>query len=202
MDAALIGVVGSLAGVAVGAATQHFQASVSRRWALEDSQRQERRYAYGQFLSCADELHGAVIELMGFTAAPSAPKEVRQSKHEEITNTCRRLSAMSAALSLLADEVLTAKIAMYSARMILYAAQASVRKQVAFDEELELELAKRRIDLVRDMRNELAGKRPLRFRIRNLLPRRAEPSRQPTTASVPSPLQRLAGEDSSPETRE
>jgi hypothetical protein len=195
MDAAIIGVVGSLAGVSIGAATQHYQASIRRRWELEDSKRQERRQAYGRFLSLSDELHGAVVDLMALVAAQSAPVEGRLSKGKEIRNICQRLRAMSSELSLLADEVLALKIEMFSAYMMIYVAQQTARKQLVFDEDLEMERAERRTDLVRDMRNELVGKNTRRLRIRNLLPRRPEPSRRRTEAPISSSLQRLAGED-------
>jgi hypothetical protein len=63
MDAAIIGVVGSLAGVVLGAAGQQWQTNRSRRWQLSDLRRTERRHIYVRFLATAENEFESAIQV-------------------------------------------------------------------------------------------------------------------------------------------
>ena len=57
MDAAVIGVLGSLAGVVLGAVGQQWQGNRSHKWQQSDLRRRERRDVYVRFLTAAEDEH-------------------------------------------------------------------------------------------------------------------------------------------------
>jgi hypothetical protein len=197
MDAAIVGVVGSLTGVALGAATQHYLASISRRWAVDDSERQRRRDAYARLLSSVDELHYKLVNLAPMTVAP-APKEVQEAARNEIAETHRALWMIKGELSLLASERLDSQIEALLVELTIYVGHVESGLKVVSLRDLT-KIVWLRHELVKTMRDDLAQERDPW--IEQFSSRRSRPSRHPTRAPVPNWSGRLSGEDTSPVAR-
>jgi hypothetical protein len=198
MDATLIGVVGSLAGVAIGASTQHYQASARRGWELEDSEREKRRETYAKYISTVDEYQAAAIQHLALLAM-SAPEERQRSKRQEIDEIDQRLRSMGGPLSMVASEMVDLQIAVFSSMLLFHHTQKTHEGEGGLDLEWMNWIVSERTNLIQAMRDDLAGKRPRRSRVRRLFSKRAAPSRRRIRAPIPSSLQRLAGEDASPQ---
>jgi hypothetical protein len=191
MDAVLIGVIGSLAGVAIGAGTQHHQASVRRKWELEDSGREKRREVYGQYISAANEYRMAVIQYLALLDI-SASEEVQRSKRQEITDIDQRLRFMDGPLSMVASERVELRRIALSAMLGLFYTLETADGKGGLDVEWVQFLASQHSELISEMRDDLARKPRRRSKSRRLFWKRLAPSRQRPPAPLPSSVQRLA----------
>src|SRR5215216_6757845 len=165
MDAALIGVVGSLVGVAVGAGTQHYQALIRRNWEFEDSKREKRRELYAEYISTVNEYKMAVIQCLALLDG-SASEEVLRSKRQEIADIDQKLRMMDGPLSMVASERAEIKrVALSSTLGLFYMLEASDGKG-GLDVEWVQFLANQHSELISEMRDDLARKPRRRSRIK------------------------------------
>jgi hypothetical protein len=191
MDAALIGVVGSLVGVAVGAGTQHYQALIRRNWEFEDSEREKRRELYAQCISAANEYKMTVIQYLALLDG-SASEEVQRSKRQEITDIDQKLRMMDGPLSMVASERVEIKrVALSSMLGLFYMLETSDGKG-GLDVEWVQFLANQYSELISEMRDDLVRKPRRRSGIKRLFWKRLPASRQRPHAPLPSSVQRLA----------
>jgi hypothetical protein len=168
MDAALIGVVGSLAGVAIGAGTQHYQALVRRKWEFEDSERGQRRELYAQYISTANEYQMAVLQYLALLDM-SASEEAQRSKRREITELEQRLRLMDGPLSMVAsDRVEIKRLALSSGLGLFYTLETADGKG-GLDVEWVQFLASQHTELISEMRDDLARKPRPRSRVKGAI---------------------------------
>ena len=193
-----LALLGAWGGVAIGASTQHFQASARRTWELEDSQRERRREAYAQYISTVDEYQAAVTEHLALLAM-SAPDETQRSKRQEIRGIGQRLRLMGGPLSMLASDLVDVQIATFSAVLGYYHMEQTADEKGGLDMEWLNWLASERTNLICAMRDDLAGEHLRRSRIGRLFSGPATPSRQRARAPVPGSLLRRAGEGANPQ---
>ena len=195
MDATLVGVVGSLAGVALGASTQHFQASARRKWELEDSEREKRREAYAQYISAVDEYRTAVVQYLGLLDL-SASEEAKRSKRQEIKDIDQRLRLMDGPLSMIAGERVEIVRTAVSAVLGLFYTLESSDGKGGLDVEWVRFLASQHSQLIVEMRDDLARKPQRRSRITRLFWKRPAPSRE--HLNVPLPVRSSTWQNEAP----
>jgi hypothetical protein len=97
MGAAVIGVVGGLAGVVLGAAGQQWQSNRNRKWQQSDIRRGERRDVYVRFLTAAEDEDETALQVGSKRTAIHTLEEGQQH--------WRDLSAARAKLRILLTEL-------------------------------------------------------------------------------------------------
>ena len=103
MDAAVIGVLGSLAGVVLGAFGQQWQSNRSRRWQQSDLRRSERRDVYVRFLTAAEDEHETAIQV-GLKRTASHTLDEGQQHWRDLSAARAKLHMLLTELRLIADQ--------------------------------------------------------------------------------------------------
>jgi hypothetical protein len=116
MDPVVIGVVGSLAGVMLGAAGQQWQSNRSRKWQQSDLRRSERRDMYVRFLTAAEDEHEAAFQV-GLKRTAIYSIEEGQQHWRDLSAARAKLRPLLTELRLVADQSVHERAAKLSASL-------------------------------------------------------------------------------------
>ena len=103
MDAAVIGVLGSLAGVVLGAVGQQWQSNRSHKWQQSDLRRRERRDVYVRFLTAAEDEHETALQV-GLKRTGIYTHEEGQQHWRDLSEARAKLHMLLTQLRLVANQ--------------------------------------------------------------------------------------------------
>jgi hypothetical protein len=152
MDSAVIGVVGSLAGVMLGAAGQQWQSNRSRKWQQSDLRRSERRDLYVRFLTAADDEQETAIQV-GLKHTGIHTREEARQHWRDLSAARAKLFPLLTELRLVVDQPVYERAGALCAFLFEFGEKTLVRETTPpMDEFLKLKEA-----LIEAMRTDLGS---------------------------------------------
>jgi hypothetical protein len=153
MDPVVIGVIGSLAGVVIGAGAQQLQAARTHKWHILETERQGRRELYVRFLTA---LYQFVPTLVNASTNAQLGDTQQTEKLNEVQQGFDKLYMLTSEVALVANPAIDALVGDLYEPVDFLAAAAKEPKVAAEQKEQKEEITKM-LDRVVDLHDRILG---------------------------------------------